>query len=62
MADPGADARMRMDAAKALMPFTYAKLGEGGKKEERDRAAKQVASRFASAAAPKLVAAGGKKV
>ena len=62
MNDAGSDARLRIDAAKALMPFIHQKLGEGGKKEQREDAAKKVASRFAPAAPPKLVAAGGKKV
>ena len=35
-----ADARMRMDAAKALMPFMHLKLGEGGKKEQKQDATK----------------------
>jgi phage terminase small subunit len=62
MNDAGSDARLRIDAAKALMPFMYAKLGEGGKKEQQAEAAKKVASKFASAAPPRLVAAGGKKL
>lgn len=62
MDDPSADPRMRLDAAKALMPFKYQKLGEGGKKEKRQGDAEKAASRFRSAEAPKLVAAGGKKV
>ena len=62
MNSPEADVRMRVDAAKALMPFVHQKLGEGGKKEERQEAAKKVAGRFSQAAPPKLVAAGGKKV
>lgn len=49
-------------AAQAALPFLHQKLGESGKKEKRNEAAKGVASRFAPAAAPKLVAAGGKKV
>lgn len=62
MNDPSADARLRVDAAKALMPFVHQKLGEGGKKEQRQQAAEKVASRFAPAAPPKLAAVGGKKV
>lgn len=54
--------RQRVEAAKALMPFMHQKLGEGGKKEQREEQAKKVASRFASATPPKLVAAGGKKI
>ncbi len=54
--------KLRIDAAKALMPFEFAKMGEGGKKDAKHAAAKQVASRFAPAAPPKLAAANGKKV
>lgn len=62
MNDIALDPKQRIDAAKALMPFEHQRLGEGGKKEERHAAAKKVASRFAPATPPKLVAAGGKKV
>ncbi len=62
MNDSGSDAKLRVDAAKALMPFVHMKKGEGGKKDDQAAKAKQVASRFAAAAPPKLVAAGGKKV
>lgn len=49
-------------ALTALLPYVHHKLGEGGKKDQRADAAKKVAGRFAAAAPPKLVAAGGKKV
>lgn len=62
MNDSGTDAKLRVDAAKALMPFVHPRKGEGGKKEQKDAAARTVAGRFAAAAPPKLVAAGGKKV
>lgn len=62
MNDSGSEAKLRVDAAKALMPFVHQKLGEGGKKEKQQDAAKKVASRFSAAAPPRLVAAGGKKV
>ncbi|GAB5100508.1 terminase small subunit [Caballeronia sp. HLA56] len=62
MNDQETEKKLRVDAAKALMPFVHHKLGEGGKKEQRDEAAKKVASKFAPAPPPKLVAAGGKKV
>lgn len=52
----------RMQAASLAAPYCHAKKGEGGKKEEKNEAAKRVASRFAPSAPPKLVAAGGKKV
>jgi phage terminase small subunit len=39
--------KLRIDAAKALMPFEFAKKGEGGKKEQQADAAKQAgAGRF----------------
>lgn len=54
MNDGVEDPKLRLDAAKALASFTVAKPGEKGKKEERQDAAKQVASsgRFSSAPAP----------
>ncbi len=62
MNDSRTEPKLRIDAAKALMPFVHKRLGEGGKKEQRDEAAKKVASRFAPSAPPRLVANGGKKV
>lgn len=62
MNDAMTDAKLRVDAAKALMPYVHPRKGEGGKKDAQDAAAKKVASRFSSAPPPKLVAAGGKKV
>lgn len=62
MNDSATDAKLRVDAAKALMPYIHERKGEGGKKAAKDAAAKQVASRFSASAPPKLVAAGGKKV
>ena len=62
MNDAMTDAKLRIDAAKALMPYVHPRKGEGGKKDAQGEAAKKVASRFSSAPPPKLVAAGGKKV
>ncbi len=62
MNDAGEESKTRIDAAKALLPYVCQKVGEVGKKEERQEAAKKVASRFSTAAPPKLVAAGGRKV
>jgi len=62
MNDTGADAKLRVGAARALMPFMHKKLGEGGKKDQKNEDAKKVAGRFAQATAPRLAAAGGKKV
>ncbi len=54
MADAGYDARVRVDAAKALLPYTHARKGEAGKKEERQEAAgKAIGGKFAPAAAPR---------
>lgn len=53
---PDLDMRQRIDCAKALMPFEHQKLGEGGKKEKNQEAAKTAAKgKFAPASAPKLV-------
>jgi len=63
MNEPAADLRLRIDAAKAMLPFKHKKLGEGGKKDLKDDAAKAAgAGKFSQTAPPKLVAAGGKKV
>lgn len=62
MNDIELEPRQRIEAAKTLMPFMHQKLGEGGKKDQQAAEAKKAASRFAPAAPPKLVAAGGKKV
>jgi phage terminase small subunit len=40
MNDPTLDRKDRRDAAKALMPFIHPRKGEGGKKEEKENAAK----------------------
>ena len=58
MNDGASDARLRVDAAKAALPFTHHKLGEGGKKDEQaDKAKKAGAGKFAASAPPlKLVA------
>jgi phage terminase small subunit len=63
MNEPAADLRFRIDAAKAMLPFKHQKLGEGGKKDQKqDAAAKAGAGKFSATAPPKLVMAGGKKV
>lgn len=50
-------------AAIAAVQYTHTKKGDGGKKEDdAEKAKKAGAGKFASAAPPKLVAAGGKKV
>lgn len=62
MNDPALEDKHRIEAAKTLMPFVHQKLGEGGKKDQKQAAAEKVASRFGQAPAPRLAAAGGKKV
>ncbi len=52
---------VQMDAARSLLPFQHAKLGEIGKKEQRKGEAEKVAGRFAPAP-PRLAALAGKKV
>jgi phage terminase small subunit len=61
MNDPAASGPLRVDAAKALMPFMHKKIGEVGKKEEAASAAKKAANKFAVGAPPKLVVNNGKK-
>lgn len=47
------DPKLRIDAAKAMLPFTHKKLGEGGKKEEKQTAAAKVSTgRFSSGKPP----------
>lgn len=56
MNDGRTEPKLRVDAAKALMPFVHAKLGEAGKKDVKADAAKKAGTgKFASAAPPKLV-------
>lgn len=57
MNDQRTDPKLRVDAAKALMPFMHQKLGEGGKKDEAaDKAKKAGQGRFKAAPTPlKLV-------
>lgn len=40
MNDHGSEKKLRVDAAKALMPFMHTRKGEAGKKVERENAAK----------------------
>lgn len=53
MNDVSEDVKLRVDAAKVLMPYTHAKPGEKGKKEERNDRAKKVASKFSGLRAVK---------
>jgi len=54
MANPDIDARLRIDAAKALMPYVHPKLADAGVKDEKQAAAKKVASGKFGASAPPL--------
>ena len=62
MNDSGTDVKLRLDAAKALLSAQVRRAENGGKKEAMAEAAKKVASKFAVAQPPKLVAAGGKRL
>lgn len=53
---------IQVRAAIAAVQYTHAKKGEGGKKEAQADAAKKVASKFATAEPPRLIASGGKKI
>lgn len=62
MNDFESEAKLRVDAAKALMPFIHPRKGEGGKKDAAKDAAEKAAGKFSRQAPPKLVAANGKQV
>lgn len=47
-------------AAAAALPFLHKKLGEGGKKDQTQKAAEKVASRFAPVAAPRRFSSNNK--
>ena len=52
------DDKLRLEAAKTLMPYVHSRVGEQGKKEQQAQAAREVTgSRFAQAPAPKSVRA-----
>lgn len=57
MNDAAEDPKLRLDAAKTLMPYVHSRKGEGGKKDERKQAATAAAAsgRLAPKAPPKLV-------
>ncbi|HBK49694.1 MAG TPA: terminase [Pseudomonas sp.] len=53
MNDLGTEAKLRVDAAKALMPFVHARRGESGKKEQaKDKAAEAAAGKFGARRGP----------
>ena len=53
---------VQVRAAVAAVQYTHTRRSDGGKKEARHEAAKEVAGRFSAAHPPKLAAAGGRKV
>ena len=57
-----ANARVRIDAARALMPYRHAKKGELGKKDQRQAAATEAGKgRFRTSEPPRLAVVGGSK-
>lgn len=58
MRDPGADEKLRFQAAAQALPYMHPKKGEGGKKEEKQDAANKVASKFGARPAPLKVVGG----
>lgn len=53
MNDGGTEPKLRVDAAKALMPFIHQRRGEGGKKEQaKEKAAEVAQGRFGSRKPP----------
>lgn len=55
MNDIAEDPKLRIDAAKTLMPYIHVRKGDIGKKDEAAEKAKRVAAKFAVATPPKLV-------
>ena len=47
--------RMRMEAAKQLLPYQAKRAGETGKKDDREKKAKETAKKFAKNEPPRLV-------
>lgn len=53
MNDMGTEAKLRVDAAKALMPFLHPRKGESGKKEQaKDKAAEAATGKFGARRGP----------
>lgn len=52
MRDPNANPEMRARMAVAAAPYVHPKMGEQGKKDQKNEAAKKVASRFGAAPPP----------
>ncbi|MCG9046600.1 terminase small subunit [Laribacter hongkongensis] len=60
MNDAELDPKQRIEAAKAMLPYTHKRLGEGGKKETRQGEAEKVAGGRFSAGRPPLRVVGDK--
>lgn len=54
IADKSADARLRLEAAKALIAYQKPKMGEAGKKDAKKEAAQAASARFSIPTPPKL--------
>lgn len=54
MNDVGEDIRIRVDAAKTLMPYVHGKVADQGKKDGKNKAAQQASAGKFSAARPPL--------
>lgn len=60
MNDGGTEPKLRVDAAKALMPFIHQRRGEGGKKEQaKDKANAAAGGKFGPRQPPQLKAVPG---
>ena len=56
MTNEGIDIKLRVEAMKAMLPYTHFKKGEGGKKDQRQTDAEKVAGgKFATAATPPVL-------
>lgn len=60
MRDPGADEKLRFQAAAQALPYMHPKKSEVGKKEQKQEAAEKTASKFAGRPAPLKAIAGGR--
>lgn len=60
MNEQSAEPKLRVDAAKALLPYKHGKVADQGKKEQKAAAADQVSKgRFGARPPPKLVVNNG---
>lgn len=53
------DPKLSLEAAAKLAPYVCQKMGEGGKKDAKNSAAKKAATKFSGIAPPKLVVNNG---